>query len=80
MNDFSQTCNEDTSRLSCLRREEVNTGSGSDRVLDPSEGRVWQEDYPVATAPGTDLLVYQAEQPQTSFPKLVLLLEATESV
>ncbi|MDX6446638.1 MAG: hypothetical protein QOH71_3712 [Blastocatellia bacterium] len=59
MKDFSQTC-EDTSRLRCLRREEVSTGSGSDRVLDRSEGRVWQEDYPVATAPGTDLLAYQA--------------------
>ena len=34
----------------------VSTESGSDRVGIPGQGRDCQDDYPVATAPGTDLI------------------------
>src|SRR5258706_1736930 len=36
---------------------EVSTGSGSDRVLNSCGGRARLDDNPVATAPGTDLII-----------------------
>ncbi len=35
----------------------VSTGSGSDRVASYSENRDCEDRYPVATAPGTDLIL-----------------------
>jgi len=35
--------------------DEVSTESGSDRVFNARDGRVWYDDDPVAAALGTDL-------------------------
>jgi len=48
----------------------VSTGSGSDRVAAYSENRDCEDGYPVATAPGTDLILKLARKLTAAIPEL----------
>jgi len=46
---------DNAAKIECRGRDEVSTGSGSDRVS-TTAGRDYPNSYPVATTPGTDFI------------------------